>query len=70
MELVNDERILWQGRPSWRAHLSYLVVSIPLALLPAIIAGILQANDKDTGLPYWQWLLISLVNDGPGTAPG
>lgn len=61
MELVNDERILWQGRPSWRAHLSYLIVWIPLALLPVIIAGIMLANDKDTGLPYWQWLLISLV---------
>jgi uncharacterized membrane protein YdbT with pleckstrin-like domain len=61
MELVNDEKILWQGRPSWRAHLSYLAVSIPLALLPVIIAGLLRANDKETGLPYWQWLLISLA---------
>lgn len=61
MELVNDEKILWQGRPSWRAHLSYLVVWIPLALLPVIIAGILRANDTGTGLPYWQWLLISFV---------
>lgn len=61
MELVHDEKILWQGRPSWRAHLSYLAVSIPLALLPLIIAGLLRANDVGTWLPYWQWLLISLV---------
>lgn len=61
MELLADERILWQGRPSWRAHLSYYVVWIPLALLPVIIAGLLRANDAGTGLPYWQWLLISLV---------
>ena len=61
MELVEGERILWQGRPSWRAQISYFLVWIPLALLPVIIAGILEANDADTGLPYWQWLMISLV---------
>ncbi len=61
MDLVHDEKILWQGRPSWRAHLSYLAVSIPIALLPVIIAGLLRANDIGTGLPYWQWLFISLA---------
>lgn len=61
MDLLEGERILWQGRPSWRAHLSFFVVWIPLALLPVIVAGILEANDQDAGLPYWQWLMISLV---------
>ena len=61
MELVEGERILWQGRPSWRAQISFFIVWIPLALLPVIIAGILEANDQDTGLPYYQWLLISLI---------
>ena len=61
MELVEGETILWQGRPSWRAQISFYIVWIPLALLPVIIAGILAANDLDTGLPYWQWLLISLL---------
>jgi uncharacterized membrane protein YdbT with pleckstrin-like domain len=61
MELLEGERVLWQGRPSWRAQLSYFVVWIPLALLPVIIAGLLRANDQGTGLPYWQWVLISLV---------
>jgi uncharacterized membrane protein YdbT with pleckstrin-like domain len=61
MELLDGERVLWQGRPSWRAHLSFFVIWIPLALLPVIIAGLLTADDQETGLPYWQWLLISLV---------
>ncbi|HTI35124.1 MAG TPA: PH domain-containing protein [Miltoncostaea sp.] len=61
MELVDGERILWQGRPSWRAHMSFYVVWIPLALVPVIIAGLLKANDQGTGFPYWQWILISLV---------
>jgi uncharacterized membrane protein YdbT with pleckstrin-like domain len=61
MELLEGERVLWQGRPSWRSQLGYFVVWIPLALLPTIIAGLLRANDQGTGLPYWQWVLISLV---------
>jgi uncharacterized membrane protein YdbT with pleckstrin-like domain len=61
MDLVAGERILWQGRPSWRYQLSFFIVWIPLALLPVIIAGIMTANDLDTGLPYWQWLLISIL---------
>lgn len=61
MELLEGERILWQGHPSWRAHLSFYVVWIPLALVPVIIAGVLRANDQGTGPPYWQWLLVSLV---------
>lgn len=61
MELVEGERILWQGRPSWRAHLSFFLLWIPAALVPAIIAGALTANDAGTGLPYWQWIAISLI---------
>lgn len=61
MELVHDERVLWQGRPCWRAQLSFFLVWVPIALLPVIVAGLLRVNDIDTGLPYWQWLLISLL---------
>lgn len=61
MELVHDERVLWQGRPSWRSQLSFFIVWIPLALLPAIIAGVLRAGDRGTGLSYGTWILLSLL---------
>jgi uncharacterized membrane protein YdbT with pleckstrin-like domain len=61
MELLEGETVLWQGHPSWRAQISFFVIWIPIALLPVIIAGILRVNDQGTGLPYWQWLLISLL---------
>lgn len=61
MDLVEGERILWQGRPSWRAQLSFFVVWIPIALAPLIISAILAANDMETGLPVWQWVLISIL---------
>jgi uncharacterized membrane protein YdbT with pleckstrin-like domain len=61
MELMEGERVLWEGRPSWRAHISYFVVWIPLALVPAVIAGIVAGNGSGTGLPLWQWALISIA---------
>lgn len=61
MELVEGEKVLWQGRPCWRSQISFFVVWIPVALLPVIIAGLLRANDLDTWLPYSRWLLISLL---------
>jgi uncharacterized membrane protein YdbT with pleckstrin-like domain len=61
MELLEGEQVLWQGRPSWRSNLSHYVVWVPIALLPAIIAGALTANDHDTGLPYSTWIGISII---------
>lgn len=61
MELVHGERILWQGRPSWRSQLSFFVIWIPLALLPVIIAGALEANGHGTGFAYGTWITISLI---------
>ena len=53
--------MLWQGRPSWRSNLSHFVVWVPIALLPAIIAGALTAKDQDTGLSYRTWISISII---------
>ena len=67
MELLQGERILWQGRPSWRAQLSFFVIWIPVALLPVIIAGIVRANDGDTGLaatPMGSFEIGKLACDG------
>ena len=61
MQLLEGERILWQWRPSWRSNLSHFLVWVPIALLPAIIAGALTAKDQDTGLDYSVWIAISII---------
>ncbi len=61
MQLLEGEHVLWQGRPSWRSDVSHFVVWIPIALLPAIIAGALTANDQGTGLSYPTWIGISII---------
>jgi membrane protein YdbS with pleckstrin-like domain len=61
MDLVEGEQLLWRGHPSWRAHIWWLLRWGLVALLPVIIAGALRAGDEGTGLPYWQWVVISLA---------
>jgi len=54
MELVEGENVLWEGRPCWRAQMSFFALWIPLALLPAIIALLVGVDSS-------RWVLISLV---------
>ncbi|MEW6582578.1 MAG: PH domain-containing protein [Actinomycetota bacterium] len=61
MELLQGETVVWRGHPSWRAHLGYYIVWGGLAFVPVAIAGLLRANDRGTGLEYWQWILISFA---------
>jgi uncharacterized membrane protein YdbT with pleckstrin-like domain len=61
MDLVEGERLLWRGHPSWRSHIGWLLRWGLVALLPVIVAGALRALDQGTGLPYWQWLVLSLA---------
>lgn len=61
MDLHEGETIVWRGHPSWRAHMTfYLKWGIP-ALLPAIVMGAWDRAGNDTWLPYWQWLLITVL---------
>lgn len=53
MDLVEGEHILWEGRPCWRAQMSFFVLWIPLALIPAILAIIFGGGAM--------WYLLSLV---------
>jgi uncharacterized membrane protein YdbT with pleckstrin-like domain len=61
VDLLEGERIIYRGHPSWRSQIGWYVKWGLLALLPAAIAGALRAADADTGLPYWQWILLSCV---------
>lgn len=61
MELLPGEEVIWRGHPSWRSHIGWYIRWVTAALVPAAIAGVLRAYDQETGLPYWQWILVSLV---------
>lgn len=61
MKLLEDETLVWQGHPTWRAQFMRLVGFLALAAVPLILAAILALNDIGTGLPVWQWLLVTLA---------
>jgi uncharacterized membrane protein YdbT with pleckstrin-like domain len=61
MDLLPGERVIFEGRPSWRSQLSHFITWVPLALVPVIVAVILDRNDLDTWLPVWQWFMVSVV---------
>jgi uncharacterized membrane protein YdbT with pleckstrin-like domain len=42
MELRDGEKLIWEGRPTWRAMLSFYIKWGILALLPAIVVAILN----------------------------
>jgi uncharacterized membrane protein YdbT with pleckstrin-like domain len=42
MELRDGESLIWEGRPTWRAMLSFYIKWGILALLPAIVVAILN----------------------------
>lgn len=61
MDLVEGERVLWQGRPSWRAQTGYFLRWGGLAIVPGVLATVIDGYGGATGLALWQWLLVSLA---------
>lgn len=61
MDLLPGERVLFQGHPSWRSQLGHFALWIPVALAPFVVAVVLDANGVETGLPVWQWALVTVV---------
>jgi uncharacterized membrane protein YdbT with pleckstrin-like domain len=61
MELHPNERLLYRGRPSARSSLAFFLSWGLLALLPGIVASVLASLDVETGLPVYQWWLISVL---------
>ena len=42
MELRDGEKLIWEGRPTWRAMLSFYIKWGIVALLPAVVVAILN----------------------------
>jgi uncharacterized membrane protein YdbT with pleckstrin-like domain len=61
VKLLDDEHLVWEGHPTWRAQFVRLVGFLLLAAVPLALAAILAANDVGTGLPVWQWFLITVA---------
>lgn len=61
MELHEGERLLYQGRPAARSSISFFIRWGSLALLPGVLATVLDRLDVATGLDLYQWWMISIL---------
>ena len=60
MDLMEGESLLWQGRPSWRAMMSYWVSVVLLAIV-VLVLGILIGQGTWFGLLAAVILVVGLI---------
>lgn len=61
MELIPGEQILYRGRPSPRSSVAFFLKWGALALFPGVLFTIISRAGGGTGLPLWQWWLITIL---------
>lgn len=61
MDTLDDETLIWQGHPSWRSNLLWLLRWGALALVPLVATAILSSNGIGVVMEVWQWALVTVV---------
>jgi uncharacterized membrane protein YdbT with pleckstrin-like domain len=61
MELLEGERIVWSGRPSWRSMLAFYIKWGVLALVPGVGGQILDSATSVDVPTWWLWLLTVVL---------
>jgi uncharacterized membrane protein YdbT with pleckstrin-like domain len=49
MELMNDETMIWEGHPTWRAMLAFHMKGIAIAIVVALVLLLIQWIGADIG---------------------
>lgn len=60
MDLRDGEQLIWEGRPTWRAMLSFYIKWGILALLPAVVVAILNGV-FDTSISQSLAILATII---------
>jgi uncharacterized membrane protein YdbT with pleckstrin-like domain len=60
MELLEGEKVLWRGRPTWRAYIGFFMKWGVLALVPGVVIEVLKDTAWDGAPRVWGWL-VTLV---------
>ncbi|HWH14850.1 MAG TPA: PH domain-containing protein [Miltoncostaeaceae bacterium] len=61
MDLHPGEQLLYQGRPSPLSSIGFFLRWGSLALVPGVVASVVAGLGGETGLPVYQWWLISVL---------
>lgn len=60
MDLLPDEQLIWKGKPTWRATMSFYLLWGIAALIPLAVILIVRAT-TDATWPIWLAVVITIV---------
>ena len=60
MDLLEGEQLIWKGKPTWRATLSFYIGWGVAALVPFVVVLLVNIF-TDTDWPIWLGVVISLI---------
>ncbi len=55
MELLEGEKVLWRGRPTWRAYIGFFIKWVLLALVLGVVVEVLKDTVWDGAPRIWAW---------------
>jgi uncharacterized membrane protein YdbT with pleckstrin-like domain len=61
MDLLDNEKVLWRGRPTWRAYIGFFLKYGIIALAPGVIIEILKDTVWDSAPRGWGWLITVVL---------
>jgi uncharacterized membrane protein YdbT with pleckstrin-like domain len=61
MELLDNEKVLWKGRPTWRAYLGFFLKYGFIALVPGVVVEILKDTAWDGAPRGWAWGVTAIL---------
>jgi uncharacterized membrane protein YdbT with pleckstrin-like domain len=56
MELLEGEKVLWRGRPTWRAYIGFFIKWVLLALVLGVVVEVLKDTVWDGAPRVWAWV--------------
>lgn len=59
MELMNDEQLVWRGRPTWRSVITWYLKWLPLVVAPVVVIWLL--GKVWDGAPMGKAWLVTII---------
>ena len=60
MQLLEGEKLIWKGRPTWRSTLSFYITWGLLSLVPVVVVALVNGL-TDTDWPIWAGIVLTLA---------
>lgn len=61
MELLEGEKVLWRGRPTWRAYIGFYLKYGALALVIGVVVEVLRDTSWNGAPRGWAWGITAIL---------